>query len=1067
MLKHLIDRPITVTMIALVVVVLGIVSIRLLPVSLIPDVDIPYITVQATSADLSAREMEEGVLKPLRQQLIQIDALEDVVSEAKDGSGTIRLSFSHGSDIDYLFIEVNEKIDRSMSSLGNISRPKVLKASATDIPAFFVNITSVAGENSPVAEQNSPAAGKNSSVAEQNSPVAEPVEAPGAGEITSTSSATAELNDLFPVSESFSQMSRFVRDVISKRIEQLPEVAMVDVSGLVNDEILILPDESRLIQMGMTMAEFENCVNSSNVRLGSLTIRDGEYRYNVKFDSRASSAEEIANLWFKKDGRLLQVKDVADVIVHPAKRTGLVRSNGEDAVCLAVIKQSEARMSDLKDAMNRLMYSFKKDYPQLSFEITRDQTQLLEYTINNLFQNIIVALLLASVIIFLFMRDFRSPALVILTMPLALVASMLCFYAFGLTLNIISLSGLLLGVGMMTDNTVILVDNITGRWQREGNLRSAVLEGTKEVRGAMLSSVLTTCAVFVPLIFLSGLAGAMFYDQAMSVTIVLLTSYLVTILVIPVYYYWWFKGSDGFRPSPLLEKINFDEPIRRWDDVLMEWFIRHRPVAWGILAVSVVGLTLCFAGMPKTRLPEMTQTDAIMRIDWNEHISIEQNTQRVKALESALAGKAERMTALVGSQQFILGHSGDQGISEASIYIDCKDARSLKKTQDELRGVMENEYPDATYSFQSSGNIFDMVFASDEASLTARLRPVGTKEVEVGPLRSTLEEVRQAVPGVAVPDPPVKTDALFVADPDLLALYDVGYSELVSVLRNSLNENRLFSIVQGSGTVPVVVGSNSSGLADLIRGVFIEKKGSNGELFRVPVSDLMRQTFAEDLKTIVAGSEDCYYPLDLDVASDDVKPVMAAVSAAVRKDGDFEVGYSGSYFSNRRMIDEMIIIMLVAIALLYLILASQFESLVQPLIILAEVVVDVFVALLVLWIFGVSINLMSMIGLIVITGIVINDSILKIDTINRMRKAGESLERAVIDASSLRVKAIIMTSLTTILAVCPFLSRGSMGADLQYPMSLVIIAGMIVGTLVSLFVVPALYYSIYNGRKRK
>ena len=163
----------------------------------------------------------------------------------------------------------------------------------------------------------------------------------------------------------------------------------------------------------------------------------------------------------------------------------------------------------------------------------------------------------------------------------------------------------------------------------------------------------------------------------------------------------------------------------------------------------------------------------------------------------------------------------------------------------------------------------------------------------------------------------------------------------------------------------------------------------------------------------------------------------------------------------------MILILLIAVTLLYLILASQFESLVQPLIILSEIVIDIFFALLVLWLFGVSVNLMSMIGLIVITGIVINDSILKIDTINRMRKAGESLERAVLDASSRRMKAIIMTSLTTILAVCPFLARGSMGADLQYPMSLVIIGGMLVGTLVSLFVVPAIYYSIYNGRKDK
>lgn len=257
MLKHLIDRPITVTMITLVIVVLGIVSIRLLPVSLVPDVDIPYITVQATSSELSAREMDESVLKPLRQQLIQINGLEDIVSEAKDGSGTIRLTFNHGSDIDYLFIEVNEKIDRSMSSLGDIARPKVLKASATDIPAFFVNITSSVAE--PVEPQaQGPPQNRSLSPSKRTEPEAQ--------------------SDLFPVTESFSQMSRFARDVISKRIEQLSEVAMVDVSGLVSDEILIIPDESKLLQAGMTMNEFESCVKSSNIRLGSLTIRDGEYR---------------------------------------------------------------------------------------------------------------------------------------------------------------------------------------------------------------------------------------------------------------------------------------------------------------------------------------------------------------------------------------------------------------------------------------------------------------------------------------------------------------------------------------------------------------------------------------------------------------------------------------------------------------------------------------------------------------------------------------------------------------------------------------------------------------------
>ena len=1034
MLKHLIDRPITVTMITLVIVVLGIVSVRMLPVTLIPDVDIPYITVQATSSELSAREMDESVLKPLRQQLIQINGLEDIVSEAKDGSGTIRLTFSHGANIDYLFIEVNEKIDRTMSSLGDVSRPKVMKASATDIPAFFVNIT---------------------------------FKSIGATEETGLQPVQDQEDDLFPVSESFSQMSRFARDVISKRIEQLPEVAMVDVSGLVNEEILIIPDESKLLQLGMTMSEFENDIKSSNIRLGSLTIRDGEYRYNVKFDSRASSSEDIANLWFKNDDRLLQIKDVAEVMVHPAKRTGLVRSNGEDAVCLAVIKQNEAKMSDLKSGINSLMANFNEDYPQLEFEVTRDQTQLLEYTINNLIQNIVIALILASIIIFLFMRDLRSPALVILTMPVSLVFSMLCFYAMGLTLNIISLSGLLLGVGMLTDNTVVLVDNITGRWQRDGDLRKAVLKGTEEVRGAMLSSVLTTCAVFVPLIFLSGIAGAMFYDQAMSVTIVLLTSYVVTVLVIPVYYYWWYRDADHFCPSKFLEKINFDDPIRRWDDKVLEWFLRHRLVAWGILVFSTVGLVICFAEMRKTRLPEMTQTDAIMKIDWNEHISVENNALRVKALEKILSGKAEQVTALVGSQQFILEHSGDMGISEAAVYINSKDENALKQVQEELKTTMADEYPEAVYSFEPSGNIFDMVFAGNEAPLTARLRPVNSGEVEVNPLRDLLSEIRRKLPGQSIPEPSVKTDALFVAAPDLLALYDVGYDELVSVLKNSLNENRLFNIVQGNASIPVVTGSNARGLSEVLQGKFIEKHDKDGNLVRIPVSDLMRQTFVEDLKTLTAGAEGDYYPLALNVESKDVKPVMAAINEMVKANGNFEVGYSGSWFSNNKMIKEMIIIMLVAIILLYLIMASQFESLVQPLIILSEIVVDVFVALIVLWALDVSINLMSLIGLVVITGIVINDSILKIDTINQRRKAGEILERAIMDASSLRVKAILMTSLTTILAVCPFLSRGSMGDDLQYPMSLVIIAGMTVGTLVSLFVVPTLYYSVYNGRKKK
>jgi multidrug efflux pump subunit AcrB len=1004
MLKRILDRPITVTMAVLVIVVLGIVSLRSMPVSLIPDIDIPYITVQVNDQSLSAREMDKSVLRPLRQQLIQINSLQDIVSETKDGSGTIKLTFDQGANIDYIFIEVNEKIDRSLSSLPKIDRPKVFKASATDIPAFYVNMT-----------------------------------LRGAGG-----------------EDKFSDMSRFASEVVVKRIEQLPQVAMADISGEVTPEILIIPDEDKLRQLGMGIGNFESLISAANVKLGSLTIRDGEYRYNVKFQSFAANKDDIANIYFKSGSRVLQIKDVANVVEQPAKRSGLVRSDGTEAITMAVIKQNDAKMSELKKGMNSLMEQFSKDYPDVKFEVTRDQTALLEYSINNLFGNIVVGVLLACLVIFLFMKDFRSPALVSLTIPLSLLFSMLVFYCIGLTINIISLSGLILGVGMLTDNTVVLIDNITARWQRGDDLRTAVLEGTKEVTGAMLSSVLTTCAVFIPLIFVSGIAGAMFYDQAMSITVVLLTSYIVTITVIPVYYWWWYKGSNSFKPNKFLSRFSFDKVEEGYEKGVVA-MLRHRWFGWGLFALSAVGIVVCFSLMRKEKLPEITYSDTVLNVDWNESVSLEENDARVAALCAAVKGDVSQTTALVGVQQFVLNHGSEQSLSQAAVYFKCPDASTLRHLKATIDGVLSSKYPLSSSSFENPGNIFEMVFSDKEPPILARLRPVSRPELEVGLLRQVMDKLGKKFNGV--PGVSVKTDILYIADPELMALYGVSFSELTKVLENALNGNELFDIVYGSRSLPVVMGVNASDLSSILENSFIHHTDQD-----IPASALMRQTSDEDLKTIYAGTEGNYYPVAFDVPSSKAKATMQEVDSIVRKDGNFEVGFSGSWFSNRKMVNDMAVVILIAIALLYLILASQFESLIQPLVILSEVVIDIFFSLLLLWICGVSINLMSLIGLVVICGIVINDSILKIDTMNRLRKEGMSLDRSILEAGHRRIKAIIMTSLTTIFSVCPFLARGNMGADLQFPMSLVIIVGMVVGTFVSLFFIPMLYYSIYRKK---
>lgn len=997
-----------VTMIALVAIVLGVVSMKLLPISLIPEVDVPYITVQVEAPGMSARELDESIITPLRHQLVQVSGLEDISTESKDGGSTITLAFSHGTDISYSFIEVNEKIDRSMSYLSGIERPKVQKFRASDIPAFYLDMTLSEGSSS-----------------------------------------------------TFTDMSRFAQDVVSRRIEQLDEVAMVDISGLVREEVFISPDSEKLKQVGMTLADFENVIRGSNIQLGILSIHDGEYSYNVRFLSNVGSEDDIRDIWFSHNGRLLQVGDVADVSVRPAKRTGLVRSNGQEALSLAVIKQSEARMADPKSGIGSLLEQFSADYPDVRFELTRDQTELLQFSINNLIRNIIMAIILACMVIFFFMKDFRSPALVSLTIPVALVISMNAFHLLGLSINIISLSGLLLGVGMMVDNSIILVDNITDRWHRYGDLKNAVVDGTREVAAPMLSSVLTTCAVFIPLVFTSGIAGSLFYDQAMAITVVLLVSYFVTVTVIPVYYWCLYKGMTRFRENPLLARLSVQEALFRWDNRVIGHMLNHPGRAWSILVLSLIGLAICFAFIPKERLPEMRYSESILKVDWNSHVSVEENERRTAMLESCVCSEALHTTSYVGSQQFLLSHSDDQSSSESSIYMKFADQQSLLAAQARLQELISKEYPDAIAGFKASGNIFDMVFADRENILIARLRPSNRPDIDPGLLDGTIRAIREALPDCGIDHAPMKTDVLFVADPERMALYGVTYSQLDAVLRNALNENNLFDIVQGARTLPVVTGNGHDDLNTVLSRTVVEVDG-----FDIPVSEVMRQTFIHDLKSIMSGPDGNYYPLDMDMPGSKVRETITSVSSIVRSMGNFDVTFAGSWFSSRKMVKELSILLIIAILLLYLILASQFESLSQPLIILSEVVIDIFVSLLSLWLLGISINIMSMIGLIVICGIVVNDSILKIDTINRMIRDGKELQDAIFLAGKRRLKAIVMTSLTTVLSVLPFLSRGSMGADLQYPMSVVIIVGMSVGTLVSLFVLPAMYYSIHRKQTR-
>lgn len=1023
MVKFLIHKPIAVLMTALGILILGAYSFGFIPVSLMPDIDIPEITVQVQADNMSARQLEDAVVKPLRTSLMQVSHLKDINSETSNEIGIIKLGFTHGSNIDFAFIEVHEKIDRILGGLPkDIKRPKVIKASATDIPAFYLSMT-----------------------------IKDPP-------TKTTKSSSFQNNSLYPVSQKFVDFNRFTNQVIRKRIEQINEVAMVDVSGLVSSEILIIPNQNKLDALGISLEDLESNIKRNDLDIGSLLIKDNQYQYDVRLGNSLNTIKDIKSIYINHNNRVFQLKELAKVIEHPQKRTGLVLSDGNEAVIMAIIKQSDASMGDLKISLDKLIQALKKDYPHIAFSITRDQTKLLDYAINNLFQSLLWGMLLAFGIMFLFLKNVISPLLIGVTIPTSIIICLLFFHLFGISINIISLSGLVLGIGLMIDNSIIVIDNITQYRERGFNLSEACIKGTNEVLKPLLSSALTTCAVFLPLVLLSGISGALFYDQAMAISIGLFVSLLVSITLLPVLYRLFHlneHAKDG-RISRFLAKANTLDYAALYEKGF-RWVMKKQHLSFGIAIALLLLSFVLFSLLPTTQMPTLKSNEILMKVDWNEPINVEENKRRVLDLLNPIKGKLISQTALVGTQQFLMDKESHAKTSETTIYLQTKTQNELTNIKSNLEEILPKKYPQIIYKYKDVDNIFSLIFSNKETPLVARLRNVenlGSQQNKQ--LKNIWYQIQESVEGVDLKPIASQEHITLVADQEKLLTYNVNSNTLFNTLKSAFSERQILSIVDNQNFVPVILGGDAKFLDAVLNETTVKAKDS--AVFQI--KNFIKIVKAEDLKSINGGSEGEYYPLKFQVKDTQVEPIMDDVQDIVGNNAWYDVNFSGSFFSNKELMGELQIVLLLSLVLLYFILASQFESFVLPLIILLEVPINLAGAFLFLKLFGMSINLMSMIGIVVMCGIVINDSILKVDTIIQLQRQGYSLMKALLVAGQRRLKPILMTSLTTILALVPLLFSTGLGAELQAPLAIALIGGMLLGTIMSLYFIPLCYYHL-------
>lgn len=1021
LLRSFQNRPISVVMCFLAITILGGIAYSRLPVSLLPDIPIPEITLRVQADDLSASEVDQYVAAPLREQLMQVNGLVDLLSESKDGGAEIRLKFRHGTNTNLSFIEVNERVDGVMSTLPKSThRPNIIQASASDIPVFYLNLT-LSGVR-PFEEQEE---------------------------------------------HSFLELSGFSETVVKRALEQLPSIAFADITGVLHEEVAVTPDPDKLSLYGVTHEDITRVLKENDINPGSLTVHRGYYIYNVRFAGKIEDVEDVRSIRLVKEGRIFELKDVADIRIRTAPANGLSLLNGKPCITMALIKQPDATVKSLKAETEALLEDLQHQYPEVDFTINRNQTELLDYSITSLQENLLIGLLLVFIVTLIFLGSVRSLLVISLSVVVALVGTFLFGYLFGQSLNIISLAGLVLAVGMMIDSAIVVTELIT-QYRSDGySLEDACVYGTEEVVSPLLSSTLTTIAVFLPLIFMSGIAGALFFAQAFMVSVGLLLSYATGILLLPVMYRLLYKMPD--RPgwmAGVLARVNVagNKLLFRLYDLGTSWVFSHKKIVIGGVVLSFILTVVMFVGIPKRQLPDLHYTEALISVTWNESINLQENKRRTNTLTQRALPYTTETASYVGEQLFMLEGKEPKDPFSTMLYLRSESSDALQRAVEQVRNTVREQYPNASISLAPPGNVLDKIFDVEQPQLLVRLQPDPTRGAEVTSteIQEVVSDVEKAT-GSQVHPIPFKRQYILSLKSENLSTYGVTSQEVTHAIHTALGGTEVTTI-KGYGTfMPVIVKSPQVSLSKLLKQSYISTQTPDGKSLQIPLRVLVDLSESEDLSIINAGLTGRYIPITFDRKVDPEESARRIVKTLSENHDSWGASFAGSHYESESMVHELLMVLLVSLVLMFFILSAQFESFVQPVIVMLEIPIDIGLTLVVMWICGMTLDLMSGIGLIVSTGVIINDSIIKISMINDLRGKMPLMD-AIHKGGKRRLRSIIMTSATTILAVIPLLFSFDTGSELQKPLAFAMISTMTIGVLVSLFVVPLVYGLVYRKK---
>ena len=992
----------------ILVVVFGFYSFQNLPLALMPSMEVPAAVVYATYPGAGPEDIEQQVTKKLEGAVAGLSGLDTLQSTSSENMAMLVIRFTNDTDMDQAMTDLRDKVAQVKSQLpDDASDPTVMSIDIDSMPVVSVALRG---------------------------------------------------NDL-------ASLQSIAEDEIQPALERLDGVASVDISGGYEQEIAVHTDASRLKGYNLTISSIGQQLGADNIAIPGGDLDNGSQTLAVRTDGEYSSIDDVKNALISLPaGGTVRLSQIADVSMQPKDQDAISKVDGEECIILSVNKQSGSNTAQIAELAKAEFDSLLKSNDSLQWNIVMDQSDYINMTVDNAIQNIWMGVLFAAIVLFLFLRDLGATLAVTIAMPCCILFTFLIMNVLGITLNMMSLGGITLGVGMIVDNSIVVLENIF-TYRADGYDRlEACTKGTGEVIGAVIASTLTTVAVFLPIALSGGMDGMMFKEFCITIVALLLSSLIISITLVPLLCYFLLGGTkqqsikpQGSGATPITEK-----PLSRAYRSSLNFLITHR---WAGVALTVVicivsVLSVSQAGMEL--IPEMDEGQVSVAVSMPNGSTMEDTAaieDRIAAIAVDTIPELEQIYYSTGSSTSIMSSSSGASVTISLVDLDQRDrssadiAKQLRHDLQDIAGCELTVSTSSTMSMSTDSDISVELTGDDYDQLAETADDLANQISALPDAINVESSAGEQTPRVAVK-----------INRENASRFGLSATAIGGLVRGELTGSTATTLRMNGEEYDVTVAGDEDVATslDALRSMQIPTMtGGTVPLSMVAdvYTELSPQSIArknqKETVTITGESE-----------SGDSNAIKAAVDDIVAKyelpDG-VEVGEGDTAASQiAETTGTLMLALAVAIVLVYFILATQFNSFSLPIAIMLILPIGLLGSMIMLWPTGNHVSMVALLGVIILAGTVVNSSIVLIDYTLQRRQRGEDKNTAILNACPRRVRPVLMTAMTTILGLVPMVCSSGEGSEMMKPMGVVMMTGMVISTIATLFITPV-YYSLTDS----